>query len=281
MKIRGVVKSMIAMIIGVCCIASNTFGEELSVEFLLDPDIRTIDLAAPQQVTIIARPSKDDVTFDWQHDGIGKLEGNEGDAGQIYLPPQEIQGDMAQTIISVVVTDKQGHTAKASVTFTLKQTPTPTPSPASTPTATPTLTPTAMPSPTPTPTAIPTLTPTATPTPTEVPKPTVTPTKTPKITPTKTPKPTATPDVPIEERLNTIGARFASLIKHYEQLKKEEEEGNAVGKDMVNVLTELVATLKEIEDMYVRSERAEMLEKIPNVRRIREQFANELSRRKK
>ncbi len=290
MKRRGKLISITMILLGssILLFSALAFGEELSVEFLLDPDIRTIDLAAPQQVTIIARPSKDDVTFDWQLNGIGTLQGNEGDGGQIYLPPQEMQGDMAQTIISVVVTDKQGHTAKASVTFTLKQPPTPTetPSPTPTPTATLTPTPTAEPSPTLTPTAIPTLTPTPTATPSpkpipiEVPKPTVAPMKTPKIAPTKTPKPTATPDVPIERRLNAIQSRLAPLIERYKQLKIEDEEGKAVGKEMVTVLTELVATLKELEDAYVHSERAEMLEKVPGVRQVREKFADELSRRK-
>ena len=122
MKIRGVVKSILVMLIGGCCIASNTFGEELSVKFLLDPDIHTIDLDAPQQVTIIARPSRDDVTFRWKMDGVGSLDGNAGDAGQIYLPPQDMQGDMTQATISVVVADKQGNTATMSVTLTLKKT---------------------------------------------------------------------------------------------------------------------------------------------------------------
>ena len=123
MKIRGVVKSILVMLIGGCCIASNTFGEELRVvEFLFDPDIRTIDLAAPQPVTIIAHPSKDDVTYRWKLDGVGSLAGNAGDAGQIYLPPQDMQGDMTQATISVVVADKQGNTATMSVTLTLKKT---------------------------------------------------------------------------------------------------------------------------------------------------------------
>ncbi|GAK50388.1 probable ATP-dependent RNA helicase DDX59-like [Candidatus Moduliflexus flocculans] len=277
MKVRGVVISITAAIIGLCCIAPSIFGEELSVEFLLDPDIRTIDLVAPQQVTIVARPSKDDVTYRWQLNGLGELQGNEGDAGQIYLPPHNMEGDMTQAIISVVVTDKLGNTAKASVTFTLKQPQMPTPTATPTETPAPTATATEIPEPTATPTVMPSPTATVT----NIPKPTAPPTKIPTIRPTNIPKPTATPDLPIEERLNAIGARLAQLIKRYEQLKKEEEKGNAVGKDVVNVLTELVATLKEIEDVYVRSERTEMLEKIPDVRRIREQFANELSRRKK
>ena len=269
MKRRGELVSITMILIGssILLLSALAYGTELSVEFLLDPDIRTIDLAAPQSVTIIARPSKDDVTFRWQHDGIGKLEGNEGDAGQIYLPPQKISGEMAQATISVTVTDKQGNTAKTSVTFTLKTPPVPTPTPTKTPT--------------PIATAAPTATPSPTPIATEVPKPTVAPTKTPKITPTKTPKPTATPVVPIEVRLNAIQSRLAPLIKRYEQLKIEEEKGNAIEKDLINVLTELVATLKELEDAYVHSERPEMLEKIPRARQIRETFADELSRRKK
>ena len=288
MKRRGHVKyiiSITAILIGSYLALSGAlaFGEELSVEFLLDPDIRTIDLAAPQQVAISARPSKDNVTYRWKLDGVGSLAGNADDAGQIYLPPQEMQGDMTQAIISVVVTDKQGNTAKASVTFTLKQPQPPTP------TATPTPMPTATPSPTPTPTetpapiatAAPTATPSPTPTATAVPKPTVAPMKTPKIAPTKTPKPTATPDMPIEVRLNAIQSRLAPLIERYKQLKIEEEEGKSVEKKMVTVLTELVATLKELEDAYVHSERAEMLEKVPGVRQVREKFTDELSRRKK
>lgn len=285
MKRRGKLVSITMILSGssILLLSALAYGRELSVEFLLDPDIRTIDLAAPQQVTIIARPSNDDVTFRWKLDGVGALDGNEGDAGQIYLPPQDIQGDMAQAIISVAVTDKQGNTAKTSVTFTLKQpptpTPTPTPSPTPTPTATPTLTPTAAPSRTPTPTAIPT--PTPRPIPTEVPEPTVTPKKTPKITPTKTPTLVMTPDVPIDMRLNAIKSRLAPLIERYKQLKMEEEDGKALGKEMVTVLTELVATLKELENAYVHSERADMLEKVPGVRQTREKFADELSRREK
>ena len=82
-------------------------------------------------------------------------------------------------------------------------------------------------------------------------------------------------------RLDGIKSRLASSVERYKQLKIQEEEGNAVGKEIVRVLTDLVATLKELEGVYVHSERADMLEKVPGVRQAREKFADELARRKK
>lgn len=194
MKRRENIKLMQAVMVGVCMALSSAFAfaDVLSVELLLDPNNPVIDLAAPGAVTIIARPSREDVTFHWKHDGIGRLDGGEGDPGRQYIPPQDIKGDMTQTTISVTVTDKDGKSATASVTFTLKKTPPATPTPTAIPTDTPTPMPTATPTeiPTATPTETPTLTPTATPT--EIPAQTATPTPAPTATPTEPPAPKET-----------------------------------------------------------------------------------------
>ena len=122
--------SAIAVIIvgvGMALSGARAFAENLSVELLLDPKNPVIDMAAPEPVTIIARPSQDSVTFRWTHDGVGTLLGEKDAAGVQYAPPQDMKGDVMQTTVSVTVTDRDGNNARASVTFTLQKTPTPTP----------------------------------------------------------------------------------------------------------------------------------------------------------
>ena len=127
MKKHGAI-AVIIVGVGMALSGARAFAETLSVELLVDPKNPVIDLAAPQEVAIVARPiGNDAVTYRWKLEGVGKLGGGEGDAGRLYLPPQDIEGDVMQTTISVVVTDQDGRNATASVTFTLKRTPTPVP----------------------------------------------------------------------------------------------------------------------------------------------------------
>ena len=127
MKKHGAIAAIIVGV-GMALSGARAFAETLSVELLVDPKNPIIDLAAPQEVAIVARPiGNDAVTYRWKLEGVGKLGGGEGDAGRLYLPPQDIEGDVMQTTISVVVTDQDGRNATASVTFTLKRTPTPVP----------------------------------------------------------------------------------------------------------------------------------------------------------
>ena len=126
MKKHGVI-AVIIVGVGMALSGACAFAENLSVELLLDPNIRVIDLAAPGPVTMIARPSQDSVTFRWTYDGVGELVGEKDAAGVQYAPPQDIKGDVMQTTVSVVVTDQDGNNATASVTFTLQRTPTPVP----------------------------------------------------------------------------------------------------------------------------------------------------------
>ena len=105
-------------------------GAGLRVELLLDPKNPVIDLAAPQEVAIVARTiGNDAVTYRWKLEGVGKLGGGEGDAGRLYLPPQTIKGDVMQTTVSVTVTDQDGTSATASAIITLKKPPAATPTP--------------------------------------------------------------------------------------------------------------------------------------------------------
>ena len=127
MKKHGAIAAIIVGV-GMALSGARAFAETLSVELLVDPKNPIIDLAAPQEVAIVARPiGNDAVTYRWKLEGVGKLGGGEGDAGRLYLPPQDIEGDVMQTTVSVTVTDRDGNNATASVTFTLHRTPTPTP----------------------------------------------------------------------------------------------------------------------------------------------------------
>ena len=127
MKKHGAIAAIIVGV-GMALAGARAFAETLSVELLVDPKNPIIDLAAPQEVAIVARPiGNDAVTYRWKLEGVGKLGGGEGEAGRLYLPPQDIEGDVVQTTISVVVTDQDGNNATASVTFTLHRTPTPAP----------------------------------------------------------------------------------------------------------------------------------------------------------
>ena len=84
--------------VGMALSGARAFAETLSVELLLDPNIRVIDLAAPQEVAIVARTiGNDAVMYRWKLEGVGKLGGGEGDAGRLYIPPQDIKSDVMQT----------------------------------------------------------------------------------------------------------------------------------------------------------------------------------------
>ncbi len=129
MKKHGAI-AVIIVGVGMALSGARAFAEKLSVELLFDPKNPVIDLAAPQEVAIVARTiGNDAVTYRWKLEGVGKLGGGEGDAGRLYIPPQTIKGDVMQTTISVTVTDQDGKSATASAIITLKKPPAATPTP--------------------------------------------------------------------------------------------------------------------------------------------------------
>ncbi len=91
------------------------------VELTLDPDIRTIPLqeTPPKEIALIARTNKQNLTFTWELDGVGKLDGDLSNPGIFYLVPDRIDGLSAKAIIRVTVRDKQDRQAGSDVTLTL------------------------------------------------------------------------------------------------------------------------------------------------------------------
>lgn len=139
------------------------------IKIEIDPDVRNIRIGdALKEIVITTRTNKQNLQFKWDLKGPGKLAGNTTSPGILYVPPSRITGKSAQVTVSVTVSDRQGGTTSARVTFTLLagKLEKPTPTPQMTPTATPevdreklkdllkgtaTATPTQTPTPTPTP----------------------------------------------------------------------------------------------------------------------------------
>ena len=123
------------------------FGRGISaqqpVTLTIQPDIREIFVSVGSQGIFITAKPEQELQFAWRiAAGPGKLEGDLTSPAILYIPPDKIEGAGAQVIIIVNVTTIKGEKGSASVTFTLRQPPTPTPTPTLTPTLTPTSTPT-------------------------------------------------------------------------------------------------------------------------------------------
>ena len=105
----------------------NDAGAQPRVELEIDPDIRTIALDAPKEISIVAYTSPQDVQYAWSLKGPGELLGEATSPGRLYAPPASLR-ETATALITVTVTDAQGKQTTATVTFTLVVPPaTPTP----------------------------------------------------------------------------------------------------------------------------------------------------------
>lgn len=115
------------------------------VEILIEPDIRTISLENPIEITLMARTARQDDKLLWQLEGPGEIQGKKTDSGIIYVTPSTITGASAEAVVTLTVRAEGEEETQTSVTFTLKApepTPTPEPSPTPTPTPEPIATPT-------------------------------------------------------------------------------------------------------------------------------------------
>jgi hypothetical protein len=128
--------------IGLVLLSSNASTQPV-VEVHVEPDIRTLYVGSGiQDILLEARVSDPNVHFTWKLEGPGELLGETDSPGNIYSLPERIEGDSAQVIITLTVTDQQGYEITRNVTFEiLPEPPTPTPTPSPTPTPTPTPTP--------------------------------------------------------------------------------------------------------------------------------------------
>lgn len=112
-----------------------------NIKLIANPNKTEIQVGA-KPIALTAQASGTELKFLWKlvTPGIGELKGKVTDSAIFYVPPQKINEDVEQTIVSVTVTDKSGEEATDSIVFIISKiptipTPTPTPThPAPTPT---------------------------------------------------------------------------------------------------------------------------------------------------
>ena len=68
-------------------------------------------------ISIVAEVTGTKLTFLWRLVGVGRLEGEGDGEAVLYVPPENIEGDLAKAIISVKVEDYRGEEVTKSVTF--------------------------------------------------------------------------------------------------------------------------------------------------------------------
>ncbi len=89
------------------------------VKLQIDPDIRSIPVGFPEDIALTTQTDKQNLQFEWSLDGPGKIIGDLHSPGILYVPPERIDGESAQSTILVKVTDDEGKEATDRVTFTL------------------------------------------------------------------------------------------------------------------------------------------------------------------
>ena len=90
-----------------------------TVELLKVPDIETLYIGSTSQKILLTARVKGEISeFKWKLEGPGELEENKR-AIVSYIPPDRIEGDSAEVVITVTVTDDSGEKATDSVVFTL------------------------------------------------------------------------------------------------------------------------------------------------------------------
>lgn len=125
---------LFSLIIGMCLlfVLDSAFAQPV-VEVHIEPDLRTLYLdTGIQEILLEARVSNPDVHFTWKLEGPGELLGDLDSPGNIYSLPERIQGDSAQVIITLTVTDQQGYEVTRNLVFQILPLP-PSPSPPPTP----------------------------------------------------------------------------------------------------------------------------------------------------
>ena len=100
------------------------------VDLLVEPARQIIFIGAERkEIQLIARVEQQGLQFAWALDGPGTLAGDATSMGIFYLPPETVATPSARAIMTVSVTNEQGETAAASITFELMPA-TPAPPPA-------------------------------------------------------------------------------------------------------------------------------------------------------
>jgi len=107
------------------------FGEGYAaaptVKLVVNPDTTDV-YAGSEPVVLTAETSGSGLTFKWELQGPGKIEGKGSEIS--YIVPETIRGVSAQATITVTVTDEAGQEITETVTFNILASKTPAPKPA-------------------------------------------------------------------------------------------------------------------------------------------------------
>lgn len=99
-----------------------TYAEPPDVKLITSPlNIHTIDIGTDtDQITVIARVDREGIQFKWSIDGPGRIEEDSLPRKIFYSPPERLDRESVDVVITVIVTDDRRETATASITFTLR-----------------------------------------------------------------------------------------------------------------------------------------------------------------
>ncbi len=85
----------------------------------IDPDIRTVQLEQPVEISFYVQNDQDFTEFRWDHQGPGTIEGDRTEIGILYVPPETVAGNSTQVIITLTAKDINGQEVTQRIAFEL------------------------------------------------------------------------------------------------------------------------------------------------------------------
>ena len=113
-RFQTFISIMIILSVSVMLIGAAGYAAALNVELTINPD-KTEVYTGTAPIILTAQASGSNLTYTWNLDGPGKLEGM-GPA-VMYIAPLEIEQGIVEAKVTVLVTDGAGQEATATITF--------------------------------------------------------------------------------------------------------------------------------------------------------------------
>jgi hypothetical protein len=108
--------AVVTLVVYLGALIGEGYAEDLAIKLIVNPSKTDIPLGS-EPIALTARVTGKNLTYKWELLGPGKLEGK--GSSVFYVLPEKIEGESAQALITVTVTDESGKATTESVTFNI------------------------------------------------------------------------------------------------------------------------------------------------------------------
>lgn len=109
----------------VCMALTNPAGlfgvaeAQVRIGLDIDPDIRTMQLEHPVEISFYVQDSEKFTEFRWEHEGPGRIEGDPSEFAILYVPPETVSEQAGKVVITLTATNRDGEKITQRIAFEL------------------------------------------------------------------------------------------------------------------------------------------------------------------